>query len=224
LARSIGHAFSLGHALDFTAYLAWNLRLGSELLAAATEELALAAEQGFELWEALGTIHKGAGLLLQGQPAEALPVIVAGLAAFRATGAELRLPAYLGLLADASLQSARLDEARQSIEEALATAEKNDDRSHESELYRLKGELALAASPPEPQEAGACFQRAIEIARQQGSRGWELRATTSLARLLKQQGRIDEARTALTAAYGLFNEQVPTPDLSEAAALLASLV
>lgn len=183
LARTIGHAFSLGHALDFSAFLAWYCGLGTDLLKVAEEELALAAEQGFELWQALGTIHKGAGLLLSGKPTEALPVILAGLAAFRATGAELRLPAYLGLLAEAYLQLARFDEARQALDEGLAIVEKNDDRLHEAELHRLTGELALAAAPQQADAARSCFNRAIEIARRQQSRGWELRAATSLARL-----------------------------------------
>ncbi len=223
LARTIGHAFSLGHALDFTGYLACYCRLPAELMTAAEEETALAAEQGFELWQALGTIHKGAGLLLKGQPGEALPVILAGLGAFRATGAELRLPAYLGLLADAYLQSSRFDEAQKSLGEGLAIAEKNDDRSHEAELNRLKGELALVAAPPEPSAAEVCFRRALEIARQQESRGWELRAATSLARLYKQHGRIDEARALLSAIHGSFKNTSATPDLTDAAALLDSL-
>jgi len=222
LARTIGHAFSLGHALDFTAYLAWYCRQGSDLLKAAEEEMALAAEQGFELWQALGTLHKGAGLLLSEKPAEALPVILAGLDAFRATGAELRLPAYLGLLGDAYLQSSRFDEAGQALDEGLAIVEKNDDRMHEAELHRLKGELVLAASP-QAAAAESCFLRSIEIARRQQSRGWELRAATSLARLLKQQGRIDEARAALAPVYGAFDPDSEMPDRADAAALLGSL-
>jgi serine/threonine protein kinase/tetratricopeptide (TPR) repeat protein len=222
LARTIGHAFSLGHALDFTGFLAYYCRLPTELLAAAEEETALGVEQGFELWQALGTIHKGAGLLLKGQPSEALPVILSGLGAFRATGAELRLPTYLGLLADAYLQSSRFDEAQQALDEGLAIAEKNDDRSHEAELYRLKGELALAAGL-EASGAEACFLRALEMARQQESRGWELRAAASLARLFKQLGRIDEARGILAPVLETFMDASATPDLTEAAGLLKSL-
>jgi predicted ATPase len=223
LARTIGHAFSLGHAWDFTAFLAYYGRQATELLTAAEQEIALASEQGFQLWEALGAIHKGAALLLQGSAAEALPTILTGLSAFRATGAQLRLPPYLGLLAEAYLRSARFDEARQSLEEALAVAEKNDDRTHAAELHRLQGELVLAAAPQETQTAEACFQQSIEIARQQQSRAWELRATTSLARLWQQQGRIEEARHALSTISSTFTNGSTRPDLAEAATLLKSL-
>ena len=81
LARTIGHAFSTGHALDFTACLYQFSRLGSEVQAAAEEEIAIATDQGFELWHALGTLHKGAGLLLQGRRDDALPLLLDGLSA-----------------------------------------------------------------------------------------------------------------------------------------------
>ena len=147
LARTIGHAFSLGHAVDFAAFLYHYCRLGAEVQAAAEEEMAIATEQGFPLWHALGTLHKGAGLLLQGRREEALPLLLKGFSAFRATGAEVRVPSYLGMLGDAYTQSARFEDAHKALNEGLAVAEKNDDRCHEAELHRLKGELLLAESP-----------------------------------------------------------------------------
>src|SRR5262249_34332233 len=82
LARSIGHAFSLGHAVDFTAFLYHYCRLGAEVQAAAEEEMAIGIEQGFQLWHALGTLHKGAGMLLKGGREEALPLLLKGFSAF----------------------------------------------------------------------------------------------------------------------------------------------
>ena len=146
LARTIGHAFSLDHAVDFAAFLYHYCRLGTEVKAMAEEEMTIATEQGFPFWHALGTLHKGAGLLLQGRREEALPVLLKGFSAFRATGAEVRVPSYLGLLGDAYTQSARFEDAHKALNEGLAVAEKNDDRCHEAELYRLKGELLLAES------------------------------------------------------------------------------
>ena len=67
LARTIGHAFSLEHAVDFTAFLYHYCRLGTEVQAAAEKEMAIGTEQGFQLWHALGTLHSGAGMLLQGR-------------------------------------------------------------------------------------------------------------------------------------------------------------
>jgi class 3 adenylate cyclase/tetratricopeptide (TPR) repeat protein len=222
LARTIGHAFSLGHAVDFTAYLYHYCRLGAEVQAAAEEEMAIGTEQGFQLWHALGTLHKGAGMLLQGRREEGLPLLLKGYAAFRATGAEVRVPAYLGMLGDAYTQSARFEDAHKALNEGLAVAEKNDDRSHEAELHRLQGELQLAEADDQAAAEG-CYRTAIETARRQQSKAWELRATTSLARLWQRQGRHDEARTALAAVYGTYTEGFTTPDLVDAAALLKAL-
>ncbi len=223
LARTIGHAYSLGHAIDFTAFLYHYCRLGADVLTAADEELAIGTDQGFQLWQALGTLHKGAALLLQRRHAEALPLLVRGFNAFRATGAEVRIPAYLGLLGDAYTQSARFDDARAALNEGLAVAEKNDDRCHEAELFRLQGELVLAESPDQIAGAEVWFRKAIDTARLQQSRAWELRATISLARLWQQQGRRDDARDALASVYGTFTEGFTTPDLVDAAALLEAL-
>jgi class 3 adenylate cyclase/tetratricopeptide (TPR) repeat protein len=222
LARTIGHAYSLGHAVDFTAYLHHYCRLGAEVQAAAEEETALGAEQGFQLWQALGTLHKGAGMLLQGRREEALPLLLKGYRAFRGTGAEVRVPTYLGLLGDAYTRCARYEDAHKALDEGLAVAEKNDDRSHEAELYRLKGELLLAESP-DGAAAEGCFRQAIVTARRQQSRAWQLRAAMSLARLRQRQGRPDEARAALAEVYGTYTEGFTTPDLVDAAALLESL-
>jgi predicted ATPase len=223
LARSIGHAFSLGHGVDFSAYLYHYCRLGGEVQAAAEEEMAIGADQGFQLWHALGTLHKGAGMLLQGRPGDALPLLLQGYGAFRATGAEVRAPTYLGMLGDAYTQSARFGDAHQALTEGLAVAERNDDRSHEAELHRLKGELLLAESPDQIALAEDSFCRAIDTARRQQSRAWELRATTSLARLWQRQGRRDEARAALATVYGTYTEGFTTPDLVDANATLQAL-
>jgi predicted ATPase len=223
LARTIGHAFNLGHAVDFTAVLYHYCRLGAQVQAAAEEETAIGTEQGFQLWQALGTLHKGAGLLLQGRRHEAMPLLLNGFRAFRATGAEVRAPAYLGLLGDAYTQLARFEDAHKALDEALAVAEKNDDRCHEAELHRLQGELLLAESPDGIAAAEDCFRRATVIARSHQSKAWELRAATSLARLWQRQGRRDEARAALAAVYGTYTEGFTTPDLVDAAAVLEAL-
>jgi serine/threonine protein kinase/tetratricopeptide (TPR) repeat protein len=222
LARTIGHAFTLGHAVDFMAFLCLYSRLGAELQASAEEEKSIATEQGFQLWQALSTLHQGAAMLLLGRPDQALPLLEKGYSAFRATGAEVRAPAYLGILGDAYTQSSKFEDAHKAINEALAVVEKNDDRCHEAELHRLKGALALAESADEA-AAEHCFRQAVEIASRQESRAWELRATASLARLWRRQGRVSDARTALAAVYNLYTEGFATPDLLDAEALLKQL-
>jgi serine/threonine protein kinase/predicted ATPase len=223
MARTIAHAFSLGHAVDFAAFLGHYCRLGAEVDAAGAEELALATEHGFPLWHALGTLHIGEAKSLLGRPEEALPLLRKGFAAFRATGAEVRLPAYLGMLGVAYTRTGRFDDAHRALDEGLAVAERNDDRCHEAELHRLKGELLQAAAPDRSAPAEHCFRRAIETAQLQQSRGWELRASLSLARLLQRHGRRNDARGALAPIYGTYTEGFSTPDLRDAAALLEAL-
>jgi predicted ATPase len=91
------------------------------------------------------------------------------------------------------------------------------------ELYRLKGELLLLQTDFHAGQAESCFQRSIEVARLQSAKSWELRATTSLARLLAHQGRRDEARSMLADIYNWFTEGFDTADLKDAKALLDQL-
>jgi predicted ATPase len=224
LAREIGHPFSLAYALHHTAWLCQYCLLGPEVQAAADEEIAIATEQGFSLWHATGTFFKGAGLLLKNAAEEALPLLRKGHEAFRATGAELTLPFQLCTLGAAYVQTGRFDDARKALNEGLAIAEKNDERCQDAELHRLSGELLLAESPDQVVDAEDCFRRAIESARRQASKAWELRATMSLARLETRQGRRDEARLAIAAVYNTYTEGFTTLDLVAAETLLKSLV
>jgi predicted ATPase len=95
-------------------------------------------------------------------------------------------------------------------------------------LYRLKGELTLQAKVQGPEskveeEAEECFHKAIEVARRQEAKSWELRASTSLARLWQQQGKKDEAQQLLAEIYGWFTEGFETKDLQEAKRLIEEL-
>ncbi|MGZ3620163.1 MAG: hypothetical protein ACXVAA_06610, partial [Candidatus Binataceae bacterium] len=105
----------------------------------------------------------------------------------------------------------------------LAAADQHGNRYYEAEMHRLKGELLLKQNDSNASEAQNCFQRAIEIARKQSAKSWELRATTSLARLLAKQGRRDVAHTMLAEIYGWFTEGFDTRDLKEAKGLLDEL-
>ena len=110
LARAIGHPFTLAYALHHTGLLQQCCRLGVEVQAAGEESFAISTEQGFAWWTASGTFYKGAGLLLQGQLEEAIPLIRKGVHAWRATGAELILPVQLSALGDAYTQAGRFED------------------------------------------------------------------------------------------------------------------
>jgi class 3 adenylate cyclase/predicted ATPase len=223
LARAIGHPFTLAHALNYTAWFYLQCRLGAETVAAADEQINIALEQRFVFWRITGMLYKHGAMLLKGQMAEALPLFLEGLDGYRATGATIVLTHHLSILGEAFTKANRLGDARKVLDEALALAEKHDERCHEAELHRLQGELLLAESPNQSAAAEGCFRRAVETARRQQSRGWELRATMSLARFWQRQGRRDEARGALAAVYDSYREGFTMPDLVDAGALVEGL-
>ena len=146
---------------------------------------------------------------------EALGALREAIQAFRAGGARLRLPYYLGLLADACGRAGRAAEGLVAVDEALAHARSTSERWWDAELHRLRGELRLAAGG-DAEEAGAAYLRALEIARSMGAWSLALRAATSLARLRREPGPLGELiRT--------FGEGTDSPDRRAARALLAEL-
>jgi predicted ATPase len=131
------------------------------------------------------------------------------------------LPGTLGSLAEAQAKAGHPEEGLTTLAEALALVEQTDERHWEAELYRLRAELLLMQG--DDAEAEASLHNAIEVARRQRTKSWELRATVSLCRLWQGQGRMDEARQMLAGIYGWFTEGFDTPDLQEAKALLEEL-
>jgi predicted ATPase len=94
---------------------------------------------------------------------------------------------------------------------------------YDASLHRLKGEAILMRDFSMTAQAEECFRKAIGIARSQSAKSLELRATTSLARLLANEGKRDEARKMLAEIYGWFTEGFDTADLKDAKALLEEL-
>jgi predicted ATPase len=147
--------------------------------------------------------------------------LLEGLNAYRATGAALALPYYLGLLGSALIDSGPRREAEAALDKALSVAEDSRDLCHEAELHRLKGELAARHDGNDVAEAN--FHKSIEIAQRQQSRAFELRATTSLARLYQRLNRRKVAQVKLGAVLTSFTEGFATPDLKDARATLTQL-
>jgi predicted ATPase len=121
------------------------------------------------------------------------------------------------------MQAGRLDDGLNALTEALIVADKHEEREHEAEIHRLKGELLLMQDDFNTAEAQKCFEKAIEIAHQRRAKSLELRATVSLAPVLAKQGRRNEAQMMLADIYNWFTEGFDTPDLKDAKALLAQL-
>jgi len=121
------------------------------------------------------------------------------------------------------LAASRRREGLEAVADGLALMEGTGTGFGEAEMRRLKGELLLNSDSSAAAEAAQSFREAIEVARRQNAKSWELRATMSLARLLAKQGRRDEARAMLAEIYGWFTEGFDTADLIDAKALLKEL-
>jgi predicted ATPase len=117
----------------------------------------------------------------------------------------------------------RTGEALTLLDEALQIIEDTGHRMHEAEVHRVKGEVLLRADAFAIHSAETCFLKALDVARSQAAKGWELRAATSLARLWRHHGRHEQAYAALSAVYEWFTEGFDTKDLIEAKALLEEL-
>jgi class 3 adenylate cyclase/predicted ATPase len=231
LARELAHPFSLGFALFLTSWVPQFRREGHLTQERAEAAIALAAEHGFAVFGAGGTIFRGWALVArpaepgggQGHGEEGMVQLHRGLAAWRATGAEALRPYYLALLAEACGKGGQIAEGLTLLAEALAVANDTGECRWDAELHRLKGALLLARSAEPHAEAEACFQQALTIAHGQQAKSYELRAAMSLARLWQQQGKRDDAHALLAPVYSWFTEGFDTTDLQEAKMLLEEL-
>ena len=173
--------------------------------------------------KALSTIFRGWALAERGQLQDGMAELQRGLAASRATGAEVYGSLGLGLLAEIQGKAGQVEAGLTSLVEAIAFVDRTAERFYEAELYRLKGALLLQQSQKNDAEAEECFRKAIEVAQKQQAKSWELRAATSLARLWQGQGKTKEARELLAPIYNWFTEGFETADLKDAKALLDEL-
>ena len=223
LSQTLSHPLSLAAAEFFFGILRQFRREARAAQETADALIALCAEHGFTYWSALAAIFRGWAMAEQGRNDEGMAQIQEGLAGIRATGSQLNRPYFLCLLAEACTKSGRIDDGLGALMEALAAVDEHENRQYEAEIHRLNGELLLKQDDSNATDAQNCFERAIRIARNQSAKSLELRATTSLARLLDKQGHRDEARTMLSKIYGWFTEGFDTADLKDAKALLDEL-
>jgi predicted ATPase len=222
-ARELGHAAALMAALKHAiAYILSGNYTGAA--AHAQELVSLAEGKSAPFWKAEGRGNQGILLALAGRASEAIEMLISGIAASRSTGATLWTPFRLQYLARAHAELGQFEEAWRCIGEATTVVETTKEKWNEADIHRTAGEIALMGPQPDASKAEAHFERAIAIAREQQAKSWELRATTSLARLWQGQGRRREARDRLAPIYGWFTEGFDTADLKAARALLDELV
>jgi predicted ATPase len=168
-------------------------------------------------------IFQGWALAQRGQLVAAVAQIREGLTATRVIRAHGFEPIFLGILAEALALTGAIAGGLDALADALVIGEASGQRWADAELHRLRGELLQSLPSPHWAEVEACFRRALDIARAQGTRGFELRAAVSLARLLSERGCRSEAHELLAPVYGWFTEGFDAPDLKEAKALLEAL-
>ena len=223
-ARKTGHAATLLYALTCTNLTQIGCRDYEAVRAQSDEAIALADEKvGAPFWKAHAMIERGCLLAFTGKSADAAQLIASGLGAYRSTGATLYVPWHLSSLASAHADHGQFDEAWRCIDEAMTSIETGKERVWEAEVNRVAGQIAFKSPERDSTKAKEYFERALSVARQQQAKSWELRASMSLARLWRDQGKVQQARELLAPVYGWFTEGFDTLDLKEAKALLEEL-
>jgi predicted ATPase len=223
LARESQQPYSLAFALAWAAVTAAFRRELVEARALASEAAAFSDEQGFPMLAGVSRIVGAWAEGLEGRDPAAIDRLLAAMGEASATGQQGGAPQMLCYLAELQLKHGRLAEAVGSLGGALAIAAQTGEAYFDAELHRLKGEIFLTQSDHGEEEGEREFQSALEIARTQQARSFELRAATSLARLWRDQGKRAEARDLLEPVYDVFTEGFDTQDLKDAKALLEQL-
>jgi tetratricopeptide (TPR) repeat protein len=219
LAQEWANPFNLAIALAHTTFVHIRRRDVRVVEEQALAMIEIATEHNYAWVLADGFIKHGWAISLQGIADEGIAEMEDGLAKLRALSHDVT--GRMHWLAEAYGAAGRLADALSAAEEALSLAVSTNQFQAEAPLYRLKGDLLLGQGIAA--EAEACFERAIEIARSQSAKGYELRAATSLARLWQKQGKRDEARALLQGVYGWFTEGFDTADLTDARDVLNAL-
>ncbi|MCA1407741.1 hypothetical protein I6F26_26770 [Ensifer sp. IC3342] len=223
LARDVSHPFSIALALDYLAMLHQFRREPDAALRTAEEARDVCAEYRFDCYAAWSSLVRAWAIGESDRLDESLPAYGAALAAFRQTGAGLRLPHYLGQLAMLHRKAGNPAAGLRLIAEATAIADANHESWCSAELHRERGELLIDASEEAENEADTEFLTAIETAATQGAKLLELRARIARASLHASRGERMKARDILAPIYGWFSEGSETPDLVEARVLLDDL-
>jgi predicted ATPase len=230
--RTVLTAVADAEALGDPATLCYALSHGGCLVALWVGNLAAAEryaemlldhsrKHGFAVWNDFASRLKGVLLVKTGDLDGGSPLLRAGLHEITEPNADLWFLTGLGQMAEALGQAGR-------FADGIATVERGLDRSQRGwlapELLRIKGELLLLQGTTGTTEAvEGVFRRALDGAREHGAPSWELRAATSLARLMHSQGRDADAIACLKPVYGRFTEGFGTADLIAAKQLLDEL-
>ena len=222
-ARRRNHPFDLGFALTQGAHIYDYLGNATELRVRAEEAERVGAERGLPTYEIMGQALQGVALVRAGKYDPAVPVLRAVIEQWHSTGARVWGRYIRGVLAEALARSDEIEEGLKVCDGALAEIEQPECRECwcYAELLRLRGWMLSLKGDVQGSER--CYAASLDWARQQQAKSWELRASMSLARLWRDQGKVQQARELLAPVYGWFTEGFDTRDLKEAKALLEEL-
>jgi class 3 adenylate cyclase/predicted ATPase len=220
----VQHPYSVAFGFTMAAFLRQYLGDPPAARALAEEAVGISEAHGLAYMGAMASMFEGWARTLEGELDEGMAQMRRGLADQLATGAELVKPYWLWLLAEVCQRRGAAREGLALLDDADAAIEHTHECDWEAEIHRLRGRLLLAtAEPAASASAEACYRRALEVARRQGARSFELRAAVSLSRLWQAADRHEEARELLASIYEWFTEGLDHPELREAAALLDEL-
>jgi len=218
LARSLRHPHSLVIALNFLARVRQHRQERTDTVKEVSECTEISTQRRFAYWKAVGTMLDG--WARSDQDPDSVNTIRKAIDAHQAAGAELAHTYFLSMLADACLQNRAWEEGLGCLVRATNMVQHRGETLYEGELYRLRGELILGQNPTALDDAQDCFQRALDIARAQKAKGWELRAAISMSRLLLSRGDAQAVMHLLAELYNSFSEGSDTADLVNAKELL----
>jgi predicted ATPase len=223
LAQSVAHPGSLTHAYTFAIRLHVLLRNWQAAYSQIKAMVGLSSERGFAQRTNSGRFLSNWTRAVWRQEIPDLNQLHQDLTTHQSTANLVGLPMYFAQFAQASSWVGAYDRGLAVLSEALDIVNQHGIGDYEAELHRLKGELLLARSPDHEPEATWCFDHALDTARRQQAKSWELRAATSLARLWQSQHKRQEAYDLLAPVYNWFTEGFDTADLIEAKSLLDEL-
>ena len=207
----------------FATYIYELRREPGQVRTRAESRRALATESGFFTGRALSEIYLGRADAMTDDAEGGIARMRDHMSELKVTGSEYISDRYFTFIANALGRLGRFDEGLRVVDESFPFIERSGQRYYEAELHRLKGEMLMGLDSSNAAQAEQSLRTAIEISRKQHAKSWELRAITSLARLLAKQHKRDEARMMLAQIYNWFTEGFDTPDLKDAKVLLGEL-
>jgi class 3 adenylate cyclase/predicted ATPase len=221
--QELSHPLTSGFSYALVAMFRYFRREPVVAREIAQEGIDFCREHDVPVYPAFSTLVRGWALAELDRPESGVADMHDGFDEWRATGTGLMLPIFYAVLAEGYAKWGKIEEGLKFLEKAFDRMRTTGECVWEPELHRLKGVLLLSQSGKNEIEAEARFSKAIEVAREQSAKSFELRAATNLARLWQGQDKKNEARDLLSLIYEWFTEGFQTSDLVETKRLLNAL-